>query len=202
MRSVPRWSPGRCGGRNGPPGAGSWRRRRCGCCPGPPRPCRWPSGQAAAEAEPGHGAVPEAPCAAQTCARRSVFKVQEGISPGLPGVPHRPGLHRDPHPQDRPRRGRGGQQHLPAGLLRAARHFWPSPPSSTSRPWWGSFERVFEVGPVFRAEKHSTPRHLNEYTGLDLEMGYHRLLLRCDGGGGRVFEILHGAAGAGVQPRT
>lgn len=36
----------------------------------------------------------------------------------------------------------------------------------------GVLERVFEVGPVFRAEKHSTPRHLNEYTSLDFEMGY------------------------------
>ncbi len=36
----------------------------------------------------------------------------------------------------------------------------------------GVYERVFEVGPVFRAEKHATPRHLNEYTSLDLEMGY------------------------------
>lgn len=36
----------------------------------------------------------------------------------------------------------------------------------------GAYERVYEVGPVFRAEKHSTTRHLNEYTGLDLEMGY------------------------------
>ena len=34
------------------------------------------------------------------------------------------------------------------------------------------FERVFEIGPVFRAEKHSTIRHLNEYTSLDLEMGF------------------------------
>lgn len=34
------------------------------------------------------------------------------------------------------------------------------------------YERVFEVGPVFRAEKHNTTRHLNEYTGLDFEMGY------------------------------
>ena len=38
----------------------------------------------------------------------------------------------------------------------------------------GVYERVFEIGPVFRAEKHATPRHLNEYTGLDLEMGYIR----------------------------
>ena len=36
----------------------------------------------------------------------------------------------------------------------------------------GVFDRVFEVGPVFRAEKHNTKRHLNEYTSLDFEMGY------------------------------
>ena len=36
----------------------------------------------------------------------------------------------------------------------------------------GVFDRVFETGPVFRAEKHNTRRHLNEYTSLDLEMGY------------------------------
>ena len=36
----------------------------------------------------------------------------------------------------------------------------------------GGFERVYEIGPVFRAEKHATQRHLNEYTSLDLEMGF------------------------------
>lgn len=36
----------------------------------------------------------------------------------------------------------------------------------------GAFERVFSVGSVFRAEKHSTSRHLNEYTSMDFEMGY------------------------------
>lgn len=36
----------------------------------------------------------------------------------------------------------------------------------------GVFERVFEVGPVFRAEPHQTSRHINEYTSLDLEMGF------------------------------
>ena len=34
------------------------------------------------------------------------------------------------------------------------------------------FERVFEVGPVYRAEKHATIRHLNEYVSLDVEMGF------------------------------
>ena len=36
----------------------------------------------------------------------------------------------------------------------------------------GVFERVFEVGPVFRAEPHDTTRHLNEYVSLDMEMGF------------------------------
>jgi nondiscriminating aspartyl-tRNA synthetase len=33
-------------------------------------------------------------------------------------------------------------------------------------------ERVFEVSPAYRAEKHDTPRHLNEYVSLDVEMGF------------------------------
>ncbi|CEJ74087.1 aspartate--tRNA ligase AspS [[Clostridium] sordellii] len=34
------------------------------------------------------------------------------------------------------------------------------------------FERVFEVGHVYRAEQHDTNRHLNEYISMDLEMGF------------------------------
>ncbi len=34
------------------------------------------------------------------------------------------------------------------------------------------FERVFEIAPVFRAEEHNTPWHLNEYVSLDFEMGF------------------------------
>lgn len=42
------------------------------------------------------------------------------------------------------------------------------------------FERVYEVGPVFRAENSNTARHLTEFTGLDLEMeiqeDYHEVV--------------------------
>ena len=34
----------------------------------------------------------------------------------------------------------------------------------------GDMKRVFEIGPVFRAEDSNTNRHLCEFTGLDLEM--------------------------------
>jgi nondiscriminating aspartyl-tRNA synthetase len=36
----------------------------------------------------------------------------------------------------------------------------------------GVFERVFEVGPAFRAEPHDTVRHLAEYVSLDVEFGF------------------------------
>ena len=36
----------------------------------------------------------------------------------------------------------------------------------------GVFQKAYTVGPVFRAEKYSTNRHINEFQGLDLEMGF------------------------------
>ena len=36
----------------------------------------------------------------------------------------------------------------------------------------GVFERVYETGPVFRAEPHATTRHLSEYVSLDAELGF------------------------------
>jgi aspartyl-tRNA synthetase len=42
------------------------------------------------------------------------------------------------------------------------------------------FGKVYEIGPVFRAEDSNTPRHMTEFTGLDLEMAfnehYHEVL--------------------------
>lgn len=47
------------------------------------------------------------------------------------------------------------------------------------------FERVYEIGPVFRAENANTHRHLTEFVGLDLEMTieehYHEVLELLDG---------------------
>jgi nondiscriminating aspartyl-tRNA synthetase len=45
----------------------------------------------------------------------------------------------------------------------------------------GAFERVYETGPVFRAEPHDTARHLAEYVSLDAELGFisdHLAVLR------------------------
>jgi len=42
------------------------------------------------------------------------------------------------------------------------------------------FERMYEIGPVFRAENSNGPRHMTEFTGLDIEMAiehhYHEVV--------------------------
>lgn len=53
--------------------------------------------------------------------------------------------------------------------------------------------RVFEIGPVFRAENSNTPRHMTEYTGLDLEMEvnhYYDALALIDGMLKHIFTVL------------
>ncbi|KAJ3847388.1 aspartate-tRNA ligase [Lentinula lateritia] len=55
------------------------------------------------------------------------------------------------------------------------------------------FERVYEIGPVFRAEDSNTHRHLTEFMGLDLEMTieehYHEVMEMLDG---LFISIFHG----------
>jgi nondiscriminating aspartyl-tRNA synthetase len=63
----------------------------------------------------------------------------------------------------------------------------------------GVFERVYEVGPVFRAEPHDTVRHLSEYVSLDVELGFiddHRDVIRV------LRDALHGmVTGVGQRAR-
>lgn len=67
----------------------------------------------------------------------------------------------------------------------------------------GVFERVYETGPVFRAEPHDTPRHISEYVSLDAELGFitdHRDVMSVarDAVAGMVDEV-HVRAAAAVS---
>ncbi|KAK4192461.1 hypothetical protein QBC35DRAFT_224098 [Podospora australis] len=58
----------------------------------------------------------------------------------------------------------------------------------------GGRKRVFSVGPVFRAENSNTPRHMTEFTGLDLEAeivhDYHEVMLILEGCLLNIFKVL------------
>lgn len=53
-----------------------------------------------------------------------------------------------------------------------ARAFLAQSPQFYKQTLVGVFERVYETGPVFRAEPHDTARHLASYTSLDVELGF------------------------------
>ena len=126
--------------RNGPRGPGAGGGGGGGAPPRPPPPAA-PPPKRGSRSPPGQG-PPRAPPAPPS--PPALQGGEEGR--GGPSRIHRPGLHRDPHPQDRPRRGRGGQQHLPAGLLRAQGISGPVP-QFYKQTMVGSFERVFEDRP-------------------------------------------------------
>ncbi len=52
------------------------------------------------------------------------------------------------------------------------RAFLNQSPQQYKQAMVGVFNKVFTVGPVFRGENSNTPRHLTEFQGLDLEMGF------------------------------
>ena len=78
----------------------------------------------------------------------------------------------------------GGANVFPS-TTSAARAYLAQSPQFYKQIMVGVFERVFEVGPVFRAEPHDTARHLNEYVSLDVELGFIEDHTRRDGGAAR-----------------
>lgn len=111
------------------------------------------------------------PITLRNLSERAKFRIQMGICEGFRNyltAQHFTEIHT---PKISARSAEGGANifkldyfHRPAVLAQS--------PQFYKQMMVGVFERVFEVGPVFRAEKHNTKRHLNEYTSLDFEMGY------------------------------
>ena len=102
---------------------------------------------------------------------REKFRIQEGVVRGFRDFLYSEGFTEIHTPKIGAKSAEGGANlfrleyfHRPAVLQQS--------PQFYKQMMVGVFDRVFETAPVFRAEKHNTKRHLNEYTSLDFEMGY------------------------------
>lgn len=102
---------------------------------------------------------------------RGVFKIQEGLLRGIRRFMQAEGFTEIHSPKIVYAGAEGGANIFKLDYFGKEAYLAQSP-QFYKQMMVGVFERVFEVGPVFRAEKHDTARHLNEYTGVDLEMGY------------------------------
>lgn len=111
------------------------------------------------------------PISLRNIQERAKFKLQEGIVRGFREFLFTQGFTEIHTPKISSKGAEGGANifkldyfHKPAVLAQS--------PQFYKQMMVGVFDRVFETAPVFRAEKHNTKRHLNEYTSLDFEMGY------------------------------
>ena len=66
----------------------------------------------------------------------------------------------------------GGGEVFQVAYLKDRSAYLATSPQLYKQIMVGVFERVYMTGNVFRAEKHATTRHINEYTSLDAEMGF------------------------------
>ncbi|MDE7171919.1 MAG: aspartate--tRNA(Asn) ligase [Oscillospiraceae bacterium] len=111
------------------------------------------------------------PAALRHLRERAVFKVQEGLVRAFRDYLTGEGFTEVHTPKIVHAGAEGGSNIFKLDYF-GKKAYLAQSPQFYKQTMVGVFERVFEVGPVFRAEKHATPRHLNEYTGLDFEMGY------------------------------
>ena len=102
---------------------------------------------------------------------RAIFKIQEGIVRGFRSFFQENGFTEIHSPKIVYAGAEGGANIFRLDYFDREAYLAQSP-QFYKQMMVGVFERVYEVGPVFRAEKHDTARHLNEYTGVDFEMGY------------------------------
>ncbi|WGU95684.1 aspartate--tRNA(Asn) ligase [Paenibacillus dendritiformis] len=68
----------------------------------------------------------------------------------------------------------GGSNLFPINYFEYTAYLAQSPQFYKQMMVGAGYERVFEIGPVYRAEEHNTSRHLNEYISLDAEVGFIR----------------------------
>lgn len=103
--------------------------------------------------------------------QRAVFRIQEGICRGFRSFLQSRNF-TEIHSPKLVEAGAEGGANIFALDYFGRQAYLAQSPQFYKQMMVGVYERVYEIGPVFRAEKHDTSRHLNEYTSVDFEMGY------------------------------
>lgn len=111
------------------------------------------------------------PISLRNIRERAVFKLQEGIVRGFRDFLFTQNFTEIHTPKIVSGNAEGGANVFKLEYF-GKKAFLAQSPQTYKQMMVGVYDRVFEVAPVFRAEKHNTVRHLNEYTSMDFEMGY------------------------------
>lgn len=115
--------------------------------------------------------LPLRPVVLRNLRKRAVFKIQEAVGRAFRDTMVSDGF-TEIHTPKIVHAGAEGGSNIFRMEYFGKKAFLTQSPQFYKQTMVGVFERVFEIAPVFRAEKHATTRHLNEYISMDMEMGY------------------------------
>ncbi|MBT7611032.1 MAG: aspartate--tRNA(Asn) ligase [Bacteriovoracaceae bacterium] len=101
---------------------------------------------------------------------RAIFKIQEGLVQGLRNYFMSESCTEIRTPKIVKEGAEGGANIFEIEYF-GERAYLTQSPQFYKEFCTGVFQKVFEIAPVFRAEKHNTNRHINEYTSVDIEIG-------------------------------
>lgn len=108
----------------------------------------------------------------RTPANIAIFKLQSGVCRLFREFLHERGFTEIHSPKLIGAASEGGADVFEVSYFKTKAYLAQSPQFYKQMAITSDFERVFEIGPVFRAERAFTARHLTEFTGLDLEMTF------------------------------
>lgn len=116
----------------------------------------------------------------RTVANQAIFSIQSGVVNLFRDFLNKNGFNEIHSPKLIGTASEGGSEVFEVKYFNRKAYLAQSPQFYKQMAISADFERVYEIGPVFRAETSFTPRHMTEFTGLDLEMQinehYHEVL--------------------------
>ncbi len=102
----------------------------------------------------------------------SIFKVQSTISNSIRNYFVQKGFIEIHSPKIVAAATEGGTELFPVKYFERNAYLSQSPQLYKEMMMSAGFDKVFEIAPAFRAEEHNTPRHINEFTSIDMEMSF------------------------------
>ncbi|MDK2973736.1 MAG: nondiscriminating aspartyl-tRNA synthetase [Methanofollis sp.] len=102
----------------------------------------------------------------------AVFKVRSAVTAAAYDFFTQRGFYNITSPKIVAAATEGGTELFPIAYFEKEAFLNQSPQLYKQMMMAAGFEKVFEIGPIFRAEEHNTVRHLNEATSIDVEVSF------------------------------
>ena len=102
----------------------------------------------------------------------AVFQIRSAATHAVNQYLHREGFINITTPKIVAAATEGGTELFPIAYFDKEAFLNQSPQLYKQMMMAAGFEKVFEIGPIFRAEEHNTTKHLNEATSIDIEVSY------------------------------